>query len=523
MSKDSIETQVENIPLYTLIPSRSYIESKLCDILIDSELNPSIKPHIEPPTETHFNNIPNKNSQISALKRWILANSIRIDWGIGKSKDIYYNAISDFNKSLDLLSALMSNQYKEISDVYDPNIIPFNGKKRLHESTLFESMIQCIIESDNAANIQEAVNNIIHDFQISDRFVRAIYPIDYNQASKIVNTGSFESRDEDIINIDSNFTQPKNIDIKNNISFGFSFLSHAHRDHFTNFLDQWDYLSDGANIICSKITADIAEIRYGLKIPPNLRVESGTMNFGQSLQFKIVPSGHTIGSSALCIGQMGGILEYLIAGEFRSEPMFPETEDFNKLQTVLEPRKCKNLIIDSTFTDPSIKFPPIQYERDKMIDWMTDSLKSHSIIIYAYEYGKAQDISAIIRYAKLDEAYPVVMNQNTYQLNSYFLERGYPMVRAFTKTEARSKKIISGPESSKFIMIIPRSEKKLPATRVLRDKYNCLEAEVSGWCAYAKWRSDHEADEYFIISDHPDCETSEKFIKKCEPENVIRY
>lgn len=413
----------------------------------------------------------------------------------------------------------------------DPKISPLNYKKNSlygkdnHQSTLFESMVQLLIENENDINVPLTLNkmiNIIREFHIVDRFIKAVYPTEYNQASIIVDGYKFDSiKDENIDNKnESNIAERDNKDSK---TFGYSFLSHAHRDHFTNFLDQWDYLNNGACVICSQITADIAEKRYGLKIPPNLRVESGTMNIETGIQFSIVPNGHTIGSSALCIGQMGGSLEYLIAGEFRSEPMFPEMGDFKMLQTVLEPRKCKNLIIDSTFTDPSIKFPPIQYERDKMIDWMTDSLKSHSIIIYAYEYGKAQDISAIIHYAKLDEAYPVVMNQNTYQLNLYFLEMGYPMAHAITKTEARSKKITAGEGQSKFIMIIPRSEKRLSATRSLKEKYNCLEAEVSGWCAYAKWRSDHEADEYFIISDHPDCETSEKFMKKCRPENIITY
>ncbi|MHA1729924.1 MAG: hypothetical protein ACTSWY_14520, partial [Promethearchaeota archaeon] len=229
-------------------------------------------------------------------------------------------------------------------------------------------------------------------------------------------------------------------------------------------------------------------------------------------KFKILPSGHTIGSSSLILYDFEdkNPVDVFITGEFRPE--------IGQIGEFLSPRKCRTLVTELTFTNPEVIFPPIPMESKRLTDWLEDNLTRNPVVLYAYQYGKAQELSMIIQQEGLDKIYPVIFDLEAYKINEYCQSIGYEMAHQLTKKKSRSKKI---QKEKNFILIVPRSEKFSSPVMNLRKKRLIKDAEVSGWCMYPEWRGENPADEYFVISDHPDYNTTQDFIKKCHPERVI--
>lgn len=148
-------------------------------------------------------------------------------------------------------------------------------------------------------------------------------------------------------------------------------ISHAHSDHLPSATKKLEERS----IVCSPITATLASKR--LKRP---------------LTKPIVPSDHP-DVEMLNAGHIAGSNMFLVKGEktvLYTGDM--STRDRFGMEGA-KPVKTDVLIIESTYGDPSYKFPATEKIARVIKDWVEDSMSSgFSTALFAYPLGKSQEL-----------------------------------------------------------------------------------------------------------------------------------
>ncbi|MBD3351622.1 MAG: hypothetical protein GF364_09065 [Candidatus Lokiarchaeota archaeon] len=453
-----------------------------------------------------------------------IKNSVRLDWNFPTESNWDYRDIKnrDFKKNhkemgiMDIPSAMISGNI-ELIQVSDLSTSSGSTEKFGYKSN--EEFGDILTEQSRKPSIGiQYMMNLSHYADrvelehFMHRYFCAIYPEKITKLKQPFNKS-------DILKRGYNPT-------------GVSFLSHPHSDHCYGFVKEW-YQKDTDlmrfPVLTRKITFELASERYSLNFFEKQVTESINISLSddkktqigdkQMLHYQVIPSGHCIGANALITtfkeDHAAKPCHTFVAGEFR--PYSYQSKYLAKLE-LLQPRKCINLVIDSTFGDPRYRFPPIDFEAKRLIDWIEDNIESHPLALYAYNYGKAQDLSLILHYSKLDKKIPIIFSKNTCRINNICSKYGFDMSDQYAKSEARKKKI---QKEKPFILIVPRSEKTSSPIQNLRKKRELIDAEISGWCVDPKWREEHPADAYFTISGHPDYDTLKKFIKACKPRHII--
>lgn len=478
------------------------------------------------------------NQKIMIIKEaaiFALRSSLRIDWALSESSNWAYRDIRS-NTSIknhqmagitDPLSSLLAGQFDIFKAFLRGDDIPASTasvNKRLDankSTTNRQRSLSNFIDlapEDRAQSLEPETLDEVHT-DLLYKFLCASYPTSISALADL--EGRKKSK-----------TQAKDEQI---YKYGFSFFTHPHSDHCSGFTRGWYQAEEetlpGA-VLTRDITYDLAASRYKLNfnreqvfsdlIVPGKKDTEMRGKAADSLCFKVIPSGHCIGANSLIIN-CGNKIETdkptpchtFIASEFRPESY---RSKYLSALTFLKPRKCVNLVIDSTFNNPEYRFPPIELEIGRMIDWIRDNIEKHPIAFYAYDYGKAQDLSLILRSADIDQEIPIIFSKKTCRLNDICADHGFAMASQLSKSEARKKKV---QKEKPFILIVPRSEKHKGPIRNLKKKRALIDAEVSGWCADPEWREKHLSKEYFTISGHPDYHTLKEFINKCEPSRVV--
>jgi len=322
------------------------------------------------------------------------------------------------------------------------------------------------------------------------------------------------------------------------ISLSHLFISHAHYDHIPPFLNyinfannseshdfNWIKFQNDINLISNPLSIEMIKIRLNA---PNLQLKPKTegkisLNLNDcNWFFKIVPSGHTLDSSALAINSSSDFenndkIDILYAPEFRTENVFSHAPIFYKYFNPLKPVHCETFITEFPFNNKSLIFPPLNLEYQKLKDLIEDSLNKNPLIIYAYDYGKAQEISLFLHQYEFDQNFPVIFEQEAFKINQYLISNNFPLSKQYTKINARKENLYN-----KFFILITNHFNKSDNTILkLKQTKNAKECEVSGWCADPQWKKDNPANYYFIISDHLDWNSLIEFAKKCKPTKLL--
>ncbi|UCG03529.1 MAG: hypothetical protein JSW11_05950 [Candidatus Heimdallarchaeota archaeon] len=170
-------------------------------------------------------------------------------------------------------------------------------------------------------------------------------------------------------------------------SSGFFFLSHAHSDHTSGLRSS---LSDpDATIVCSKETAAVIKVLYGIPREKCLEIKSS-----QSLDFDnfivhAIDANHCVGSLSFVIESKDGLRE-VYTGDFRlGVPIFDE------LRLIQE---TDHLWVDYTYgIDPIFRFPSREEIISEIITLILSegNFPERDVWISSYQIGKEKLLKTI--------------------------------------------------------------------------------------------------------------------------------
>ena len=264
-----------------------------------------------------------------------------------------------------------------------------------------------------------------------------------------------------------------------------NFVSHAHSDHISG-------AGRGKKVLASKETIELMEIRgkHGMEHIPNL--ESATL----------INAGHVLGSKQLYAEpeELGASLLY--SGDFQMQAP--------SVAAPIETRQTDILIIDSTYPDPSTRFP----ERNRVIaeisEFILSRLNDGIILFGAHSIGKAQEL---IRIANDTGTIPVV-DKNIHFVNQVYLRHGVALdyVSFYKDEEEQAQSVLQN-----FMGITTMS--KLHKTAALLSslyKKKVYTAVATGFASTFNMRTHAQ----FVLSDHADFAQATEYIRLCSPSRI---
>lgn len=258
---------------------------------------------------------------------------------------------------------------------------------------------------------------------------------------------------------------------------GVSFVSHAHADHAPEKISGSVILSEQTRVLLGK---DFHSSHS------NAAIDS------TCLRFKLLDSGHILGSSQLLI-EDGFRLVYTgdlnLYGGATTKPA--------------EVPGCDVLIIESTYGSPFYHFPRRGEVVKEIKDWVNDCfVKDVTPVLLAYSLGKAQELT---RY--LSQEFKVVVRDSIFSFNKKYESAGVELGKYHNYNETEKIK------EDCVILIPPRAKNlKLP------EKYS--KAIVSGWALHSAAKRWYSCEEAFPLSDHSDFYALLEYVEKASPQVV---
>ena len=241
----------------------------------------------------------------------------------------------------------------------------------------------------------------------------------------------------------------------------YSFISHAHADHLNGIKRQ-------QNFIASEETYELAGL--GGKLVD----VAGT---------KLINAGHMLGARQLVLEEDGCRTVYTGDISVRS----------NIFGMAAEIPECNRLIMESTYADPAYKFQD-NFEVYSSIGKWVNKNDRHSILIGAYDLGKAQEIIRVLN--EYCGVVPVV-TEKTGRFCSVYEKFGIRLERAVVGS-GEAEDIMRG----RFVAIVPMGHAKRYFAARLSEAFErkILVAVATGWAL--KYR--FNVDAAFPLSDHAD-------------------
>jgi putative mRNA 3-end processing factor len=232
-------------------------------------------------------------------------------------------------------------------------------------------------------------------------------------------------------------------------------VSHGHSDHLPG-----RYVNN--SIVCSDITKKMIE----------LRKNKNNLDIHNDKKIELLNSGHTLGSNMFLINK-----ETLYTGDFNTEPRYCGSA---------VPKKCKTLLIETTYGKPKYIFPKTKHVLDEFRDYLKEN---EMTTIKAYSFGKAQEICHVLDKWKI----PFAVNYKIEKINEHLgLKFKY-----FDRT----------------------------APVILTDEHHpgYKRIALSGWAFEHYFERMMKLDKSFLLSDHCDYPSLVEFVKKCNPEKIYTY
>jgi len=260
-------------------------------------------------------------------------------------------------------------------------------------------------------------------------------------------------------------------------------VSHAHMDHVHKAPNP---------VICSDLTAKLAEARTGIKIET---VKHSNV--------RLLDSGHILGSSAALIKTDGKRVLY--TGDV-------STRDRAYIKG-FKPVKADILITESTYGLPPYLFPDQKEIEREIIDWIQDN-KNRPLYLSAYSLGKAQKIQYLVKKAVNR---PLIVHGSVKKMND-IIEK-HTSLEFNVKPYKENKNLL---KSGEGIFVGPTSFSNKDFLNNLVKNSNGLKAGFSGWCitgAYGYGRYDKS----FPFSDHCDFGELVNLVRDVNPEKVYTH
>lgn len=247
-----------------------------------------------------------------------------------------------------------------------------------------------------------------------------------------------------------------------------SFVSHAHSDH----------VAKHAQTIATAPTLRLMEQRWGrveapLSVPYHQPFALGT------LTLELLPAGHILGSAQLKVTRADGQV-LLFTGDLNPERTLTAEP--------LVSARCDTLVIESTYGEPSDRFPPRAEVLVQLFEWVERVLAAGDApVLLCRPLGKAQEMIAQLG----RRGFRVVAHPSMWKLAEVYREFGitFPAARVF---EGRLQ-----PDE---VLLWPWSQ--LHAPEFLTFKRRPRKAVLSGGAGQASGRWGDLR--HFPLSDHAD-------------------
>ena len=263
-----------------------------------------------------------------------------------------------------------------------------------------------------------------------------------------------------------------------------SVVSHAHLDHLT---------SGG---VMTPATRDIMRARLG-------RGEGHCVPYGETTsvsghEVRLLNAGHVLGSAMIQVGDV------LYSGDVNPEGGLTCGS--------AEPTPCETLILEATYGRSMFRFPPKAEVMEDLLGWVEAATMEGPVAVGAYEFGKAQEIMALVQRARMQ----VVVTDKIAEISEVFTRHGNPLTfRRFSDLSPEERK-------GAYVFVVPRRMLKAPGSPEVRELKQAggKTCFVSGWCTIYNLKPSLDLDAQFPISDHADYEGLIEFAGACSPKRV---
>ena len=264
---------------------------------------------------------------------------------------------------------------------------------------------------------------------------------------------------------------------------GFTFISHAHYDHLPK--------NKKTRAETSIITREIAKLR-DYSISPCLEEE---------VEYELYDAGHVPGARMIRLNVEDKYILY--TGDFSVEG--------NGLVGGAKPVKSDILIIDATFSYPNYIFPPYKEIAKEIVDWANDNREKKDVYVFAYSFGKAQNICNILDQYSI----PYVVDHEIYEANKTLEKYGYNFSgEDIGDVKKINKKKLQEIRENGSVIVAPIRKRNYV-------NGNSVKAIASGWAVSPLYAKRMNVDIAFPLSDHADYEDILEFIDKVDPSLVL--
>jgi len=265
-----------------------------------------------------------------------------------------------------------------------------------------------------------------------------------------------------------------------------SVVTHAHMDHLVK------------GSLMTPQTRDIMEIRLNSTDAQVLDYHD-TITYG-GFELVLREAGHCLGSAMVHL--KGPSTDLLYTGDIN-----PHGGLTNPAPA---PQRCRTLVVEATYGEHTL--PPKDQVTDAIKAWAKSEVDRSPIVFGAYEFGKAQELVAVLQGLGL----PVYSTEKIKRICDVYTKHGIPL---------RCEALIEGEALPKgnFFYIAPSNDMRPPYKPVIKGlrKVGARLAYVSGWCGVYDYTRSRGLDAQFPLSDHGDQPSLLEFVKACQPEEVL--
>lgn len=263
-------------------------------------------------------------------------------------------------------------------------------------------------------------------------------------------------------------------------------VSHAHMDHLVK------------GCLMTPQTRDIMEVRLNTTEAQVVEYDTDIQYGGFDLVLR--EAGHCLGSAMVHI--KGPSSDILYTGDTN-----PHGGLTNPAPV---PQKCGTLIIEATYGKYTL--PPKDQVVEDLRAWAKSEIERSPVVFGAYEFGKAQELVAAV--APL--GHPIYGTEKISRICDVYTRHGVPLC---------CRPLVEGQDlpSGNFFYIVSShglSPDRNPVMKGIRRR-GARVAYASGWCGIRDFANSWSLDAQFPLSDHGDLPAMLKFIKACNPDNVL--
>jgi len=267
------------------------------------------------------------------------------------------------------------------------------------------------------------------------------------------------------------------------------FISHAHTDHITA-------AKKSQKVLSSVETAELIESAYGISVNRFEPNEKG---------IKLLDSGHMFGSKQLYIEDYENGKSIIYTGDFQMQE-----SDISK---PIEIKQADIAIIDSTYSNPKVRFPNRQEIIENIILWVTNKISNGIILFSAYRMGKAQELIKIMNKAGIK---PVVTKKIS-EVNKVYEKNGISLAYS---SAYNSDLESDGINDHNFVGITEDRNVRMLAEKLGGVyKRRVYTAVATGFAEIFRFNTDVQ----FPLSDHADFYQILEYISKVQPKKIYTY